>query len=294
MNPRYPVYVISKGRHDCCLTAKRLSVMKVPYTIVIEPQEFDLYAKNFDPNCLAVLPFSNLGQGSIPARNWVWENSIERGFERHWILDDNIRWFYRTNRNEEIKVTSGTTFRVIEDFADRYTNVGMAGMNYNCFVPKNQGIPPYYFNTRVYSCILIRNDLPFRWRGRFNEDTDLSLRVLKSGECTVLFNAFHCGKVATLTMKGGNNVEGLYKDGSDRLNFAESLFEQHPDCVEIIRRFGRWHHLVNYRKFHQNVLKLKEGVVIPKGVNEYGMKKVPTEYANKLLGINTIDDYDKE
>jgi len=44
---------------------------------------------------------------------------------------------------------------------------------------------------------LIRNDVPYRWRGRYNEDTDLSLRMLKDRWCTIQFNAFLQGKAAT-------------------------------------------------------------------------------------------------
>ena len=61
--------------------------MGVPYRIVVEPQEFDNYAQYIDPSKILTLPFSNLGQGSIPARNWVWEHSIQEGHQRHWILD---------------------------------------------------------------------------------------------------------------------------------------------------------------------------------------------------------------
>jgi len=38
MNPKYPVYIISKGRADTRLTAKALENLGVPYSIVIEPQ----------------------------------------------------------------------------------------------------------------------------------------------------------------------------------------------------------------------------------------------------------------
>ena len=43
MNPKYPVYIISKGRSETRLTSKALERMKVPYHIVIEPQEYILY-----------------------------------------------------------------------------------------------------------------------------------------------------------------------------------------------------------------------------------------------------------
>jgi len=100
-HPRYPIYIISKGRWESRLTSKALEEIQVPYHIVIEPQEYDDYAAVIDPQKILVLPFSNLGQGSIPARNWVWEHSIEQGAERHWILDDNLRWFARFHKNKK-------------------------------------------------------------------------------------------------------------------------------------------------------------------------------------------------
>ena len=76
MNPEHPVYVISKGRWELRYTSKALERTKVPYLIVVEPQEYEQYVAVIDPDKILVLPFSNLGQGSIPARNWVWEHSI--------------------------------------------------------------------------------------------------------------------------------------------------------------------------------------------------------------------------
>jgi len=213
-------------------------MMKVPYHLVIEPQESPSYFQKFDPSKILILPFSNLGLGSIPARNWVWEHSMKQGFKRHWILDDNIEGFHRLNRNQKPKVTSGTIFKAAEDFVDRYENVAIAGFNYYSFCKTTDKVPPFYLNTRIYSCILIENDLPLRWRGRYNEDTDLSLRALKLGLCTVLFNAFLAGKVTTMRMKGGN-TDNVYTDKDDRLKFAQSLQEQHPDVVKVVWKFNR-------------------------------------------------------
>jgi hypothetical protein len=129
--------------------------------------------------------------------------------------------------------------------------------------------PPVRFNTRVYSCILIKNDLPYRWRGRYNEDTDLSLRALKDGWCTVLFVAFLATKVATMRMKGGNTDE-LYA-GDGRLAMARSLQEQHPDVTKVTRLWGRWQHKVDYRRFKVNKLKRKPGLALRDEPNNYGM-----------------------
>lgn len=279
MNPKYPVFIISKGRWESRLTSKALEQMRVPYRIVVEPQEYDQYAAVIDSAKILVLPFSNLGQGSIPARNWVWERAISEEFTRHWIVDDNIQRFERLNRNAKARLADGTAFAAMEEFVDRYENVPMAGPNYRCFAKQRQAIPPFNLNTRVYSCILLASDVPHRWRGRYNEDTDLSLRFLKDGYCTVLFNAFLAAKMPTMTVKGGNTEE-LYKlngQADGRLLMAQSLQQQHPDVVKITRKWGRWQHQVDYRPFKANKLKLKPGVVVPEGVNNYGMVLVHRE-----------------
>ena len=273
MNPKYPVYVISKGRFNRCLTCRELIIMNVPFYLVVEPQEEKKYRKEYPNANIIVTPFSNLGQGSIPVRNFVWEHSIKNGDKRHWILDDNIEGFHRLNRNMKPKVMDGTIFRCCEDFTERYINVPISGMNYYSFCKATDKVPPYYLNTRVYSCILIDNSLQFRWRGKYNEDTDLCLRVLKSGNCTILFNAFLVGKVTTMRMKGGN-TDDVYKCTNNRKEFAESLQKQHPDVVKVTWKFNRWHHQVNYKSFKKNKLKKAEGIKIKKGINNYGMKLI--------------------
>lgn len=271
MNPRYPVYIISKGRWERRLTSKALEAIGVPYRIVVEPPEFELYAAVIDPGKILVLPFADLGQGSIPARNWVWEYAIAEGYARHWIMDDNIAGFYRFNDNLKVPVADGTILAAAEDFTDRFANVPMSGLNYFMFAPRKvANRNPFTLNTRVYSCILLSNAIPHRWRGRYNEDTDLSLRLLKDGFCTVLFTAFLAEKMPTLTQKGGNTDE-LYK-GDGRLEMAKSLRSQHPDVTKITRKWGRWQHSVDYRPFAKNRLVLRRDCPpVARGVNDYGM-----------------------
>ena len=106
------------------------------------------------------------------------------------------------------------------------------------------------------------------WRGRYNEDTDLSLRVMKDGDCTVLFNAFLGDKMATMTQRGGNTDE-LYA-GDGRFDMAKSLQEQHPDVVKVSWKFNRWQHHVNYEPFKKNKLIRKDGWDFS-GINNYGL-----------------------
>lgn len=249
--PKYPIYIISKGRWQSPLTAKYLDKMGIKYKIVVEPLEYDNYSMVIPKENILTLPFDNLGQGSIPARNWVWEHSFKNGDKRHWILDDNINGFGYQKGGRRINGVNGDLFRLCEDFVDRYNNIAMAGIRYRFH--HNYVKSPYYLNTRIYSCILIDNDINYRWRGRYNEDTDLSLRILKDGLCTMLFTWCYCNKAGTMSMKGGN-TDTIYAETDNRKEFAESLQEQHPDEVKVVWRFDRWHHDVNYSKFRNNKL----------------------------------------
>jgi len=238
--------------------------MKVPYHIVIEPQEYEQYAaslKDAQYATIIVLPANFREEyrgelvesgGGIPARNFIWEHSIKQGAKRHWIIDDNIWKFERLNRNVKRQVTDGAIFKHAEDFAARYANVALAGFNYRTFVHADVAQPPFLLNTWVQSCILIRNDIPYRWRGKYNEDIDLTLRVLKDGWCTIRFNAFLADKIKSRRCRGGN-TDQLYS-GDGVLRKAASLVVQHPDAAEITHRFGDWHHAVDYEPFAVNRL----------------------------------------
>ena len=271
--PKYPIYIISKGRWETRLTSDSLEEMEQDYFIVVEPQEYKNYAKHIDKKRILTLPFSNLGQGGIPARNWVWDHATKSGAFRHWIMDDNIDGFWRSNNNRRIRVTTPAIFRAHEDFVDRYANIAMSGLDYYMFCPDKILKPAFRLNTRIYSCILLRNDIDYRWRGQYNEDTDLSLRILKDGWCTVLFMSLLAKKMPTMTMKGGN-TEDLYKIKDGRLKMAESLVEQHPDVTTITWKWDRWQHQVDYSQFKKNKLILNKNISIPEGINNYGMRLV--------------------
>ena len=301
MQPNFSLYIPSKGRHEYMMTSKALTLMKVPHFIVVEPQEVDLYnkaVKHWDLSTTVLkldMSFKekyelcdDLGMekstGPGPARNFAWEHSKQNGENWHWVMDDNIRYFHRFNKNLQIKVTDGTCFRVMEDFVQRYTNIGMAGPNYMMFAPRKKRLPPFVLNTRIYSCNLIRNELKYRWRGRYNEDTILSLDILKAGWCTTQFNAFLQEKTNTQVMKGGNtdefyHAEGKVQDGeryadTGTLEKSKMQVRVHPDCSRLVKKNGRWHHHVDYKRFKKQKLIRRPDIDFNGTVQDYGMKMV--------------------
>lgn len=286
MQPRYPIYIVSKGRWELLPTVNALNEMGVPFTIIVEAAEYDRYAAVVPPSCLLVLDpeyqavydtCDDLGDskpiGSGPARNFAWEHAKGQGHEWYWCVDDNIQHFYRYQDNRQIPAGDGTLFRTCEDFVEWYENVGMAGPHYDKFLPrKARTRKPFLINRRIYSCNLIHTALPMRWRGRYNEDTILSLDILKAGWCTILFRHFLQGKITTQTMKGGN-TDTLYVEGT--LPKSQMLARVHPDVARVKWKFGRWHHDVNYKAFARKPrLKRKKGLEVSKGSNNYGMKLI--------------------
>ena len=280
---RYPICIPSKGRWAVQTTGKVLDSLGVPYKFFVEQTEAAKYIEALGEDKVVIMPFNDLGQGSIPARNYIWEWAKERGYKRHWTVDDNIQDFQRTHLTRRLRVAGGGFFNAMEDFVDRYENVAMAGPHERGFVKVGwSNIPAFIQNTRVYSCILLDTTLPHRWLGRYNEDTDLSLRLLKDGYCTAVFAVLLMNKAPTVGVRNskamiGGNTDNVYNTGDHRRAFAESLKEQHPDCVEVVWKFNRWHHQVDYSRFKGNKLKMRSGVTPTSCNNEYGMRLVRKE-----------------
>ena len=270
--------------------------MKIPHYIAIEPQDEEPYKDALikfglsDYATLLLLPFSNHGDGPGRARNWCWEHSIKNGFDWHWVMDDNIADFYRFYDNARIRVENGSLFRSCEDFCNRYSNVAMAGPKYRFFIAPDDKYPAYTTNTRIYSCNLIRNDVKHRWRGRYNEDTDLSIMILKDGDVTVQFNHFLQGKCATQTVKGGNTEEFYHAEATDNEEFqktgyntegtvkkSQMLVDMHPDICKIVWKYGRWHHHCDYLRFKQKLKYKPEYVNMKSGINNYGLVLTHTD-----------------
>ena len=268
---QFPIYIPSKGRHESRMTMKALDLMGMDYYVIVEDQQYNDYASVIDKRKLLVLDMDykrtyetcdHLGdeksKGAGPARNFAWDHAISINSGWHWIMDDNIRSFRIFNKNEKIKCETPDYWRAMEDFTLRFSNVGMSGPNYTFFAPSRQKKHPMIVNTRIYSCNFIRNDLKFRWRGRYNEDTILSLDVLKDNWCTILFNQFLQEKMVTQALKGGNTAEFYAKEGT--ANKSKMIVQVHPDVARLAYRYGRAHHHVDYNVFKKNAFKVRTDI----------------------------------
>ena len=286
-----PIYIVSKNRWGNMLTNKALDLMGVDYKIVIEEHQYKQYCQTVDKDKLLALPYNYLeeyetcddqgdtkSKGPGAARNFAMDHSKDSGSEYHWVMDDNIHDFHRLHKNLKVPIRSNKGFLATEAFVRRFSNVPLAGLNYYSFCKSGDSVPPFKANTRIYSCLLINNyTIGLRWRGRYNEDTDLSLRVLKRGDCTIQMNAFLCGKVTTQRMRGGNTDD--FYAGEGTLAKSKMLADLHPDVARVVWRFNRWHHHVEYGGFAKNELRLyddwQQRQLIDPSTLDFEMVEVP-------------------
>lgn len=274
IKPKYSINILSLGRYqdNRRFTSKTLDDMNIDYKIFVEPFEYDEYCKTIDKNKIIKLPdnYHKYKQGGIPARNFIkWYSTNILNEEKHWILDDNIDGFYRFHNNKKIIIKSGYIFTSIENFTNRYTNVGLAGFNYYSMCPEiSINRPPYTKNGKVFSCILITNAL-YNWRGIYNEDIDLALRLLKDNYVNLEFNHILINKKCSGTVKGGN-TDTIYKDNTQedenlkkQMGYKKKvdyLIKLHPDIKITYKalKSKEYHHNVDYSKFKNNQLIKKE------------------------------------
>jgi hypothetical protein len=127
----------------------------------------------------------------------------------------------------------------------------------------------------------------FRWEGSYNEDVDLSTRILKAGYATALFYHFPVQKLRTGTQAGGN-IANVYADKNADKYKAQSILIKHPDIVDkITYRYKRWHHQANFNVFHSLVPFIwKDGLekkFINKKDNNYGMELIEDKKASLAI-----------
>jgi hypothetical protein len=262
VNNKYPIFIISKGRfrkrvgnryiYEPPKTAKYLESCNIDYRIVVEKQEYDDYCISIDKDKVMILPdeYMNLDQGSIPVRNFVHHYNLQEGSYAYWLLDDNIKSYVYNDNDERYMIRDGFMFAVNENILNNYENLYLTGHQYKMFVvPRQNTTKIVSTHTRVYSSILIRTDIPTLnesndiWRGKYNEDTDLSLRILKLGLPTLITNNIVADKEET-GAPGGNHQIYLQDNNASGVLKSQALLEHHSDVVDIIKNYNRTHHKI--------------------------------------------------
>jgi hypothetical protein len=224
---KYTIYIPSKGRPNCS-TPKLLGNTK--YYLVVEPQDKKAYIDNFGKNKVLVLNKNN--KGLWYARKWIKKYSTKKSEKFHWQIDDDIRAFMKRDvkLQKNKRRTAYSVLGHIENYVQRYKNIGMAGLKSEAFAWGAKR--DLDFNKQIAGVALLNNKVKVSYRDNVIEDTDYSMQVLSAGGdyCTVLFN-----RLILSTVKLGSN-EGGHQSSNDYLKRAKGLIKKWPQHFKIKER----------------------------------------------------------
>ena len=145
IEPQYPMYIVSKGRGDSRLTSRCFERLRIPYFIVVEVQDFDEYA------CVIDEEKSSLSHLNVPIMvTDQEEQGTGAGTTQKRMVTKDTGCLTTIS-----KISTGciaTEFcpsltvecSVSEEFVDRFSNVPVAGLNYDFFVIANGSTYPLF------------------------------------------------------------------------------------------------------------------------------------------------------
>jgi hypothetical protein len=214
----YPINIVSYDRaNKYGKTHLLLTNLKIHHFLWIEEDEKDKYKKWYNPDycVLMVRPNHHLkNMGSTPMRNEIleyWKDNLNKGY--CWILDDNIKRYVYFNKGKKNAIKSHLIFKILEDLADRYTNVGILSHNLHSFVAEGDANRAVIsVNRKCYTSMLINLDAPISFKHRHQEDNFISIESICKGWNTISTNCIMYDKLTSGLDKGGNH-DTIYKCG---------------------------------------------------------------------------------
>lgn len=209
VKPKYHVYIPSKGRASNCLTAKLMQEDSIPFSVVVEPNEYEAYASFFDEENLLCLPKN--GQGLPYSRNKIKSYSKSQGEVCHWQMDDDIRKFMKREDGKNVKVSAIQSILDTEAIFHSYKNLSMLAHRYTSFAFSYSA--EFSFNQNPCTSILVRNSVPANWRKGTVDDADFALQVLTSGGTTLITNRHLIDTLPHMKQSGGLTDFELAGDG---------------------------------------------------------------------------------
>lgn len=232
VNPKYPIYIPSKGRADKQLTVKLLLANGITNFFVIVEAGHDAveYTRTIGNKHVLVLKESNYGTSSV-ARNYAIEHSKRVGFAKHWQLDDDISKIYGHKKGKVTNVNVGEILREVERL-DKEHKSNITGVNTSASF-LSQTKKEFNENGSLTSLYLITND-KFRFRGTMLVDMDYQLQLLRAGLQTLRCNNFAFVFKSPLKAKGG--YYDIYSNDKKRTQALSEFFKNNPDVEPGIKR----------------------------------------------------------
>ena len=243
----YPICIVSFGRHNKYgKTHLFLTQCKIKHYLFVEPNEMELYKKWYDPTyCELVMSYENFSStqkmGSTPMRNYCLEYSRDILKKKMcWILDDNIKRYFRYYQGAKNHIQSHSIFSHVEQYIKQYDNVGLVSHNFNPFIMEGDCRPCLVKNGKCYSSMLVWTDNDIKFRYKHQEDNLISMEYINKGYCNLCFNSVLYDKDTSGKDKGGNATE-IYKvkEGQTDGDGYRERYEYFECVLKILQMEGK-------------------------------------------------------
>eukprot|EP00759_Apiculatamorpha_spiralis_P035159 PhF_6_TR36127/c0_g1_i2/m.52438 len=217
-----PIFIPSKGRATANGTWTALQEVGLPYTVVVEPQDFDEYKQHHAHyRHASVVSLPKNDQGVQYVRNYIlYKLSPPVGW--YWCIDDDVTVFYALSQQESqqdelVRVNIKQALELASP-ADALTvapNACLLGLEYLQFASMalNKGRPLYRLNSYANICCCINRsrfpkalivpDCDFTYRFPIREDYDMCLQIITNGGSVFRFRNVSFSAPGMGTKPGG-------------------------------------------------------------------------------------------
>lgn len=201
----FPIFIPTRDRANSLSIAGVFDRERIPYTLVVEPQEEDAYRERFPASDILILPQNDAGLWY--AREFILDYCRQMGYFWHWQFDDNIKGFAEGTQ----PATARAALSYAESLVSQYDNLAIVSFDHKQFAFRVKN--PFTPNRRNASSLLIHTapGADFRPEAYMKQDLDFQLQRLTQGYSTILVHRFGMDKPTMGSTKGG--CQPLYKAG---------------------------------------------------------------------------------
>lgn len=242
----YKIFVPTKNRIKNCNTI--INAVNFKLNIVVEPQDYEIYNKNYPNHNYIILPENN--KGITYVRNFIKEYTEKNNYDYYWQLDDDITAIYQRNDTKLIKVDYSFLQKAMQQFIEN--DIALGSLEYRQFAwSANKNL---IFNSFCDSCVFVDNKKTFGMR--YNkyvegkEDRDFAIQIIKKGMRTARTTLY-----AFSAPPNGSNNGGLkeifYDIGKEEI-CVNRMVEIWGDniCQKIIKDNGRVDVKINWKNIN--------------------------------------------
>lgn len=260
------IYIISKGRPQCrtAVTLKDINYPGKWFIVVGNNDEtiydyianfgfghviqFDWFSEIERTETMDNFGFDNMPSGAAPVRNATQRLSRDSGELRHWQFDDDYTAFYvydpKVNKNRRIRDGKELQQKMLEIAMFGY-NTSRPNVGFSLSTIEAHPGSRHTYAKRVFNAhnLASTDDLFQVWRARMNDDLINAMDVTRKGNVEMSFKYLQLNMEESQHEKGG--LTEFYQAVGTVRKTAYAVLAM-PGCVKLIKKFGRYHHRVNW------------------------------------------------